>query len=915
MSLTLVGRALRSLVGSCSRHPRLTIAIGIGLAVVSAWAAWTQLGFETSQLHLLPRAQQYVARYRAYSQDFGELDEIIVAVRGRTLEESKAFAARLAADLRAGPIAFNHLAYRVSGEGLEGRALLYLSASELRELREQIFDHQDFMESFVASPGLVSLLEGTNRQFANALVGHFFDLGLQDGTKTDLRFMTTLVTQLRAAITRSRTTETPWSAMLPIADADTEAGYFLSDDGRLLFLLADPVGGSGGFTNDRAAIQAIRARIVGLRAAFPGVEAGVTGGPALSNDEMLTAFEDSRLATALAFALTLGLLLVAFRRLREPLVMLAVLALSLVWSLGLIALTVGHLTVFSVMFISIVIGLGIDYGIYVLFRWDEELARGAAPIAALEVMAVRTGPGILLGALTATATFYALIATDFHGVQELGFIAGSALIASFVAMLTVFPALLTLLQRRRLAEPPRRDDQVAPRGSGTVPSIELLTRHPTAILVGAGVLTACSLWSVRTLGFDYNLLHLQANDTESVVWERRIIESQSRSSFAGLDSATSLPELERKHAAFTKLSSVSSVDSALLFLPDDQPEKLKIIRDIAPLMAPLRLGPVPRLSVRGLTDELVRLEHRVGIASTEAGGDGASSLGELRAQLADVLTALRTADPVETQARLELYQTHLARDFGEKLRVLQKNLEPRLMTLAEVPTELRRKFVSASGRLLIRINPKVDVWDREGSTRFVEELRSVSADVTGTPIISYESIRRMEDAYRRGTIYALVLVSLISGVMIRRLRETALALTPLVLGPLWALGIMNLFGFQLNLANVWGVPLIIGASAEYGLNIVTRVMEAGAYGGPSLPRSTVMAVAFNGLSTITGFGSLLVAHHRGIWSLGLLLTCGSVASLVAALVVLPVLVHLLGRSPVPAELPSVPAGATRGGPR
>ena len=856
-----------------------------------------------------------MARYRDYSKDFGELDEIVIAVRGQSLPESQAFAARLAADLRAGPIAFNHLAYRVSDEGLDGRALLYLSSAELRELREQIFDHQAFMESFVASPGLVSLLEGTNRQFAEALVGRFFDLGLQDGaTMADLRFMTTLVTQLRAAITRS-VTETPWSAMLPIADMDTDAGYFLSEDKRLLFVLADPAGGSGGFTNDRAAVQEIRARIAGLRAAFPGVDTGVTGGPTLSNDEMLTAFEDSRLATALAFALTLGLLLVAFRRLREPLVMLGVLALSLVWSLGLIALTVGHLTVFSVMFISIVIGLGIDYGIYVLFRWDEELARGAAPVAALEVMAVRTGPGILLGALTAAATFYALIATDFHGVQELGFIAGSALIASFVAMLTVFPALLVLLARRRAAEPPRCDDQVIARGGGGVPSVEFLTRHPAAVLVGAGVLTACSLWSVRTLGFDYNLLHLQANDTESVVWERRIIESQSRSSFAGLDSATSLPELERKHAAFTKLSSVSSVDSALLFLPDDQPEKLKIIRDIAPLMAPLRLGPVPRLSVRGLTDALVRLEHRVEIASTEAGGDGASSLGELRAQLADVLTALRTADPVETQARLELYQTHLARDFGEKLRVLQKNLEPRLMTLAEVPTELRRKFVSASGRLLIRINPKVDVWDREGSTRFVEELRSVSADVTGTPIISYESIRRMEDAYRRGTIYALVLVSLISGVMIRRLRETALALTPLVLGPLWALGIMNLFGFQLNLANVWGVPLIIGASAEYGLNIVTRVMEAGAYGGPSLPRSTVMAVAFNGLSTITGFGSLLVAHHRGIWSLGLLLTCGSVASLVAALVVLPVLIRLLGRSPVPAELPSVPAGATRGGPR
>jgi len=111
---------------------------------------------------------------------------------------------------------------------------------------------------------------------------------------------------------------------------------------------------------------------------------------------METAFADSQLATVLAFALTLGLLLLAFRRFREPLLMLAVLAMSLVWSLGLISLTVGHLTVFSVMFISIVAGLGIDYGIYVLFRWDEEVMLGARSAVVLDVIATRTGPGVLL---------------------------------------------------------------------------------------------------------------------------------------------------------------------------------------------------------------------------------------------------------------------------------------------------------------------------------------------------------------------------------------------------------------------------------------------------------------------------------------------------------------------------------------
>jgi hypothetical protein len=285
----------------------------------------------------------------------------------------------------------------------------------------------------------------------------------------------------------------------------------------------------------------------------------------------------------------------------------------------------------------------------------------------------------------------------------------------------------------------------------------------------------------------------------------------------------------------------------------------------------------------------------VEVAVVEAGPDGPSTvLRKIRAELAAALGALRAADPATTQASLERYQAHIVGDFREKLDLLQRNLEPRFVTLEDVPAELRRRFVSSSGRLLLQIYPRVDVWGREGSVRFVNELRSVDADVTGTPVISYESIRRMEDAYRRGALYAFVLVAVISGVMIRRLRETVLALTPLVLGTVWAIGIMRFFGFQLNLANVWGVPLIIGASAEYGLNVVTRVTEARTYGGPFFPRSTIMAVAFNGLSTITGFGSLLVAHHRGIWSLGLLLTCGSLTSLVAALVVLPVLIHRYG---------------------
>jgi hypothetical protein len=147
------GRVLRGLVRLCCRYPVSTVALALALAILAIPVTLWNLRFEASALHLLPPGQAYVSRYREYSRDFGELDEIIIVVRGRTPEESKAYAARLVRELQAGPVAFNHLAYRVTLPDLEGRALLYLPKAALEELRDRIFDYQDFIESFAATPG------------------------------------------------------------------------------------------------------------------------------------------------------------------------------------------------------------------------------------------------------------------------------------------------------------------------------------------------------------------------------------------------------------------------------------------------------------------------------------------------------------------------------------------------------------------------------------------------------------------------------------------------------------------------------------------------------------------------------------------------------------------------------------------
>jgi predicted RND superfamily exporter protein len=98
-------------------------------------------------------------------------------------------------------------------------------------------------------------------------------------------------------------------------------------------------------------------------------------------------------------------------------------------------------------------------------------------------------------------------------------------------------------------------------------------------------------------------------------------------------------------------------------------------------------------------------------------------------------------------------------------------------------------------------------------------------------------------------------------------------------------------GLEFNLANVWALPLIVGAAAEYGLNVTLRQREVAGAGRTILPMSTVMAVLLNGLTTMSGFGSLMVARHQGIFSLGCLLTIGAATGLLSSLIVLPVLLR------------------------
>ncbi len=893
------------------------VAVAVLLTVASGIYSLTTLKFATSTRALLPQNERYIERYVQFDQEFGELDDLAIAVQAPSLPEARIYAGRLVRDLRTNGVPLARIAYRIDPKQFEGRALLYLSTDRLKEIRDRIYDYQEFMEKFAERPTLDQLVDGIATSIAQAFVSGLLDLGLSSGPASDtkgaldLRFVGDVVAQISARLDRPTPYKSPWGGLFSVGTEEdaASAGYFLSDDQRLLFILAEPRSERGSFTGNRAAIDGVRATVAALKSDFPDVEVGVTGKPALSNDEMVAAFRDSERAGIVAFALTLLLLLVGFMRIGKPLLMLVVLAMTLCWSLGVATLVIGHLSLFSVMFISIVIGIGIDYGIYYLFRYEEELFLGRNLREAIEITASRGGPGMLLAAISAAATFYVLMLTDFRGLQELGFISGTALLLAWLGMMFVFPALLMLVDRRHADRPRVSVPRAIRLERMHVPFVEHITAHPRAILAGAALLAALSVWAFGWVQFDYNLLNLQAEGTESVTWEKRILQTSGRSGFAALSSASSLEELRRKQNAFRKLETVSEIDSALLLIPDDQDEKQKIIADFAPLVAPVRISRGQAIDIDRLVSTLETLRRRIDIAAGETPpGDTQRRLASLRDDIAQLVGKLRRTDRAVSEPALTLLQRQVYRDFVTSFQRLQGNLAPRTVGLADVPPEIKRKFISDRGQFLLQIHPAVNIWDRDGAERFVRQLRSVDPEITGTPVITYEAIRLMERAYKQGTVYAVILVTVLTALTLRRVRETVLALLPLALGMTWTAGLMYVFDVKLNLGNVFGIPLMLGAAAEFGVNIVMRFMEEREHGGgPLIARSTLMAVFINGLTTVVGYGSMMLAAHRGIYGLGLLLTLGTTASLVASLVVLPVLLRLFGTRPKTRPTPTTAA--------
>jgi hopanoid biosynthesis associated RND transporter like protein HpnN len=889
------------------------VLLALLLAGLSIFHTVRNLDFKTSRNDLIADTEPAVERFSEISDDFGNMTNVIVAVEGKDPERMKAFMKELASRLVLEPQFFAEMFYQIDTSSLEGKKLLFLSAAELDDLAKKLADYGELIEDLGFSPRVATILEFVNQKISEATVTHLVKSFLGgDETETsasdgeiapaeaeeekkpvDLSFLRSLLTEMRLALQTDYYFKSPWDTFFKTSSKFSEDGFLFSDDQRFLFMTLSAKSEKDTFAKKHAALSRLREHIGELLSeSYPDLDAGVTGGSALADDEMTQSMKDAALASAIALVCCGVVFMVGFRQVLNPLLALFSLTLATCWTFGMVTVSIGYLSILSVAFTSIMLGVGDDFGIHIIARYTEERDSGQSHEPAMRLAYEHTGKAIIAGGVTTAAAFFAIMLADFKGIQELGFIGGMGIVLTMIAAFTVLPALLSL--SRNYADRRRHD---GPSLKAWFPFLRRAGEYRGYILGAFAVVSLFCLMGLTEAKFDYNLLNLQAKGTESVEWEQRITAGSSRSSWFAVTSASTLDEAREKENRFKALPTVRKVDSVADLVPVDQSLRLEKVRELRPLvegydfdstLAPELVDPERLLDVL----EKIKFKLRTDTKWDPQKRPDEVEIATTREALLQLIAAVKEAGPDALTSRLKPFQASLFRDFSSKFTLLRDNTDPSgPLVLDEVPTSLRKRFIGKSGQFLLQVYSRESIWEKENMTNFVRELRSVDPYVTGPPVVGLSAIETMHKGYLQGGMYAMLVQVLVIGWMFRKLKDTALALTPLMITMVWTVGWMGWLGIPFNLANLLGLPLIIGAAEDYGVHIVHRYNE-----NPNQPHELVSSSTAQGINiaswtTMTGFASLMVAKHYGVFSLGLVVTIAIGIAWLLSVVVLPVMLY------------------------
>lgn len=862
-----VGHWIVAAATACARRPALVLAVALASTVLSAWYVVRHFAIDTNTAKLISPHVAWRERSAAFDAAFPQhTDLIAIVVDGVTPDLAERASATIAARLAARPDLFHVVRRPDAGPFFEKNGLLFPDAAAVERTTEQLLSSQAVIGTLAADPSVRGLVDTLRL----ALTG----VRQKETTFDVLAPGLAALANTLEGVVNGKSVPLSWRSMLGGGTVDPRE--------LRRFVLAQPVLDFSALEPGAKASDFIRATAAdaGFDVAH-GVSVRLTGDIPMADEEFGT-LEDhaARNASVMLIAL-LAMLWLAVRSIRAMIAIVACLVVGLALT-GAIGLAIySALNLISVAFAVLFVGLGVDFGIQFAVSYRAH-AEGDG-IIAVRRAALQVGGSLALAALAIAAGFFAFEPTDYRGVSELGVIAGIGMVIAFFASITMLPALLHAMRVGGTAEGTR---------FGALAGVDrLLQAHRRRVLVGAGALALVGIALLPFVRFDFNPLHLRSAKTEAVA----TILDLSRDPMTTPNTIDVLaPSLDAAKALAQKIGALPEVSHVLTlatFVPSDQAKKLALIADASglldPTLNPGETKPAPT------DDELVRSlrEGAADLNETASAETGSAATADAK-RVAAAFTAIADGPPASRAALTEA----LVPGLKTTLAQLRSALQAAPVTRETLPADLVADWVTKDGRARIEVYPKVagvdnasnrsDAREDASLERFIAAVRTVAPDATGTPISIQESAHTIVRAFIEAGVLALVAISILLAVVLRRARDVLITLASLLLGGLVTLALCVVLSIPLNYANIIALPLLFGIGVAFNIYFVIA-WRNGVH--DLLQTSIARAVIFSALTTSTAFGSLWLSSHPGTASMGKLLALSLGCTLAAALIVLPAL--------------------------
>ena len=838
-------------------YAKAVILIAFALTGLSIWYTSQHFALNTDISKLISPDLDWRKREVAFEKAFpGSHESIVAVVEAPTPELTKLAATDLQGRLEQRKEAFKSVRNIAGSPFFQQNGLMFLSKDEVKDTAEKLAQGEPLIGSLATDPSLRGMTEALTTVLAGL---HRGEVKVDDLTKPLNKFSETIETVLAKGDATFSWRELTNGGPLPASDLRA-------------FVQIRPVLDFKALEPGRAAENQIRADAEDLKLAEKyHARVRLTGPVAIANDEFGSTQEGIVVNSIVTCVIVLFILWMALRSAKIIAAVSIALAIGLALTTAVGLMLVGALNPISVAFAVLFVGLGVDFGIQFSVRYRTERHEHEELDLTLDNTARNMAVPLSLAAVAAAIGFLSFLPTAYQGVSELGQIAGAGMLIALLCSITVLPAMLALLN------PP--GEKAEPGYAFLAPVDTFIERHRIKIVAVALVVAIAGLPLLYYLQFDFNPMNLRSSSVESVATYLDV-RKDPQTGASGIDviapSRQAALQVEEKLRKVAEVDRVMSVD---FFVPKDQDAKLAAIRKAADVLEPTfkesKLeAPTDAENIEALNGSAEQLK-KAAAGKTGAGTEGLNRLATALTKLAQATTAQR-----------EKVQQVFINPLQVELEQISNLLLAKPVTFESLPKDLVADWMTPDGRTRVQALPKGDPNDNETLRQFAKAVLAVEPTAIGGPISILEAGNTISLAFVQAGLWALVSITILLLLVLRRVTDVLLTLVPLALAGALTLELCVLLGIPMNFANIVALPLLLGIGVAFTIYYVVA-WRAGR--DKLLQSSLTQAIVFSALTTGTAFGSLWFSSHPGTASMGKLLALCLAMVVLATLIFQPAL--------------------------